>query len=141
MTQHKLPRGLRNNNPLNLRISLVSWVGSVNVNSDGEFEQFISIDYGIRAAIKTLHTYIKKGYNTPEKIITRWAPPVENNTSAYIKRACALADLSPSQVIERKSRNAICRLLWAMANIENGRTLDVNLFFSAYDKFFGKGNE
>ncbi len=55
-----LPRGYRNNNPLNLRISSSSWLGKVADNTDGVFEQFSDIRYGYRAAIKTIRNYITR---------------------------------------------------------------------------------
>lgn len=136
MAVQKLPRGIRNNNPLNLRLSNNNWLGKIQPNTDGTFEQFTSVTMGIRAAIKTLHSYIRKGHNTPRLIITRWAPPTENNTEMYIDRACRLADLTDKQIITSKSRNAICRLLWAMTQVENGRVIPINEFFKAYDLLF-----
>lgn len=139
MGNKRQPRGLRNNNPLNIRISSSQWLGKVEHNTDGSFEQFTSLTMGIRAAIKLVIRYIRNGRNTVELIITRWAPPSENNTAMYIDRVCRLADLSPTQKIDPKCRNAICRLLWAMTQVENGQTIDVNEFFKAYDLLFSKG--
>lgn len=138
MVNRKLPRGLRNNNPLNIRISSSQWVGKVEYNTDGSFEQFISLTMGIRAAIKLVCRYIRDGQCTVEDIITRWAPPSENNTMMYIDRVCRIADLSPRQDVNPKCRNAICRLLWAMTQVENGQTVDINEFFKAYDLLFSK---
>jgi hypothetical protein len=78
-------RGLRNNNPGNIRHG-IDWDGlSTDQGSDSEFAQFISPEYGIRAMFKILKTYDTK-YNlaTIEGIIARWAPPSENDTEAYI---------------------------------------------------------
>lgn len=81
--QDSAPRGVRNNNPLNIRVGN-NWQGEIT-NTDGEFEQFESVEMGIRAAAKLLKNYRDMyGLNTIEKIITRWAPPDENNTPAYI---------------------------------------------------------
>jgi hypothetical protein len=38
------PRGWRNNNPGNVVISSAKWVGKVEFNSDGKFEQFDTND-------------------------------------------------------------------------------------------------
>mgnify|MGYP007032335315 CR=1 FL=1 len=40
--QKPLPRGIRNNNPLNIRIGNV-WLGEVQSPDDPEFEQFVSM--------------------------------------------------------------------------------------------------
>lgn len=76
------PLGLRNNNPGNLRPG-DNWQGMIGENAG--FVVFENIAWGIRALAIDLRTKIRNGYNTVEKIITRYAPPTENNTFAYIK--------------------------------------------------------
>ena len=77
------PLGLRNNNPLNIRFSPRSnWIGQTGENKG--FCVFDSLEHGFRAAFKLLNNYIKQGYDTVPKIISRWAPQSENNTTAYI---------------------------------------------------------
>lgn len=68
------PRGIRNNNPGNLKISNSPWNGKIPIaqNTDGTFEQFKSLAYGTRATIKLLKNYINQGRNTPKKIIQYW---------------------------------------------------------------------
>ena len=77
------PRGLRNNNPLNIRHNSDKFQGEIKGN-DKSFKTFSSMPYGYRAGFVVLHTYLKNGFNTIEKIIARFAPPNENNTQAYI---------------------------------------------------------
>lgn len=56
------------------------------VESDGEFVEFESPEYGIRAITKVLQTYSKKyNINTLEEIFNRYAPNTENDTNTYIK--------------------------------------------------------
>ncbi len=118
-----LPRGYRNNNPLNIRISSERWLGKVSPNTDGSFEQFSAMEYGYRAAIKTLQTYIRKHHcDTIEKIITRWAPPSENNTQAYIANVANRAGLSPTETITPTNHNQLTAIVYAMAISENGFT-------------------
>ena len=84
-------RGLRNNNPGNIeRNSLYSWRGEVNSLEDAteedRFCQFSSFDYGIRAMYRILKTYRDKHFiRTLRDIISRWAPPSENDTESYIE--------------------------------------------------------
>lgn len=80
-----MTRGLANNNPGNIRHG-EDWDGLTKDQSgDPEFAQFISPEYGIRAVFKIIHTYdTKYGLSTIEGIVSRWAPPVENDTEAYI---------------------------------------------------------
>lgn len=122
-TDPKLPRGYRNNNPLNIRISANTWKGKVSPNTDGAFEQFVSLQYGYRAALATMRTYIRKyGCDTVEKIINRWAPPTENNTSAYIKHVCEIANLEPDTTVGKNDRDTLTKMAYAMSIIENGNT-------------------
>ena len=122
-TDPKLPRGYRNNNPLNIRISTNAWKGKVSPNTDGAFEQFMDMAYGYRAALATMRTYIKKyGCDTVEKIINRWAPPTENNTLGYIKRVCDTAQLTPDTVVKRDDKDTLTKMAYAMSLVENGNT-------------------
>ena len=77
-------RGIRNCNPLNIRIGN-NWKGERPTNSDGVFEQFTDMRYGLRAAFILIRRYITK-YKlcTIRAIISRWAPETENLTMAYI---------------------------------------------------------
>ena len=84
----KLPRGIKNCNPGNLVISKIPWNGKVpkKDNTDGHFEQFVSMEHGIRAMIMDLRgDIVKDGLDTIEKLIYEYAPKFENNTEAYIK--------------------------------------------------------
>ena len=121
-TNSKLPRGYRNNNPLNIRISSSEWKGKSANNTDGVFEQFVDLAYGYRAALVTIRTYIRKyGLDTVRKIISRWAPENENNTEAYIKHVCEIADLNENNSIGLNDKDTLTRLVYAMAIIENGQ--------------------
>lgn len=84
MTNSITSRGIRNNNPGNIRVSTDAWQGLADPKSDGAFFRFTTPEYGIRALAKVLMNYNKAGYNTIEKIISRWAPRTENDTDAYI---------------------------------------------------------
>ena len=80
--------GLRNNNPGNLIRTSEPWKGKIphSKNTDPKFEQFYELRYGLRAMIRNIITQINNGYNTIEKLITRYAPPSDNNKpEAYIK--------------------------------------------------------
>lgn len=85
MTDKKLPRGVRNNNPGNIELG-DPWQGMRTKQTDGRFAQFETPAYGIRALARTLITYQDKhGIRTVSAAINRWAPPVENDTRAYVK--------------------------------------------------------
>lgn len=90
------PRGIRNNNPGNIRHSSTRWQGMRDNQTDKEFVQFTSPEYGIRALYRVLLTYqTKYGLSTIAEIITRWAPPSENDTEAYIKSVSSEMNINP----------------------------------------------
>ena len=95
----KLPRGLRNNNPLNIRLSNDRWQGLRVLQEDRAFCQFETMAYGWRAAFRLLcHTYYGKyKLRTIRDIIYRWAPPKENNTAAYIRRVSDYISIGPDR--------------------------------------------
>lgn len=80
----QLPRGIRNNNPGNIRKNTANnWKGVVRPGTDKEFEQFIDMPHGVRALRVLIENYIKNGNNTIQKIIGRYAPSHENPTAEY----------------------------------------------------------
>ena len=87
-----LPRGIRNNNPLNIRRSKDQWQGLKAQQTDASFCQFESLDYGWRAAfyLLTRTYYHKYRLFTIRAIINKWAPPNENLTSTYIANVSRL---------------------------------------------------
>lgn len=130
-----LPRGIRNNNPLNIRISNNRWRGKIVPSKDPSFEQFENITMGIRAAMVCIRTYMTK-YNlrSPRAIIERWAPEKDNNdVQAYINTVTEKARLDPEYVFNFSEKNKVCRLLWAMAYVECGRVLHFGDFENAYE--------
>jgi len=79
-----IPRGIRNNNPGNIKKNDVEWEGLSEFQTDNTFFQFKDAIYGIRALTKILITYRNK-YDLKNiwSIINRYAPPSENDTEAY----------------------------------------------------------
>ena len=117
-----MTRGERNNNPLNIRRVVGSfWKGQRAEQTDKSFVQFESMEWGIRAALCILATY-KRKYNAIciEDIITRWAPPSENDTQSYIKNVCRLTGFGGK---ERLTENEWPTLVRAMAYIESSLSL------------------
>lgn len=120
------PRGIRNNNPLNIRLCKgrrTYWQGMRFPQTDEEFVQFESMEMGYRAACLILFTY-RKRYNrrTIRQIITRWAPRTENNTNVYIYHVCEWMHIpNPDHVI---TMDEIPSLLMAMTRQETGRMAD-----------------
>lgn len=132
-----LPRGLRNNNPLNIRISGIAWRGKrpASQNTDGAFEQFDTLTNGIRAGLINIRTYLNKYHcDTPRTIIRRWAPESDgNNTQAYIDRVCKVTAMHPGQLIVFSNRKQVCRLVYGMIAVECGQCVDLTKILDAYD--------
>lgn len=123
-------RGERNNNPGNLMKTSIAWIGKVEPerNSDGHFEQFYEMKYGVRAMVKDLMNDMKEGKNTLTALITEYAPKNENNTTAYIKTASKMTGFSERQVISPTEDN-MRKLAQAIAYVENGKNVIDNVTF------------
>ena len=138
-----IPRGFRNNNPGNIRISDMPWRGKIprQDNTDCAFEQFTSIAYGVRAMAILLRTYIKrKGLDTIEKIIPVYAPATENDVEAYIQVVSLISGLQRDAVIDF-TYDDMHRLVHAMVYHENGRALPNGVFDKAWAMLFPKSKE
>ena len=131
-------RGIRNNNPLNIRKGC-NWRGERGVQLDREFEEFESMEYGIRAAIKLVCNHItgQTGRHKPctnlVQLIDVWAPPHENNTGAYVKAVEEMTGINRYQRIYANNREMVSRIVMAMAKVETGESLDASLVRSAWD--------
>lgn len=111
-------RGLRNNNPGNIRHG-EPWDGLSVTQDDPHFATFISPEYGIRAMAKVLTNYQQLyGLNTVRQWISRWAPPGENDTAAYVAAVAGRLGVSPDAPISVKG--ALPVLIPAIIQHENG---------------------
>jgi hypothetical protein len=119
-----IPRGLRNNNPLNIRHSADSFQGEIK-GTDTAFKTFISMAYGYRTAFVILHTYFSRGLNTIEKIVTRWAPPNENNTAGYVANVEKWAGVSRQKVLTLADGADYIMIVVAMSFMENGKNANI----------------
>lgn len=130
-----MTRGERNNNPLNIRrVAGTNWKGEIVAPiEDKQFVQFASLSWGLRAAFCILRTYRDK-YQAVciEDIITRWAPPTENDTRKYICNVCRLTGFGGK---ERLTEKDWPRLVGAMAFIESGLLLSPETINKGYSLF------
>ena len=116
------PRGIRNNNPGNIRHGQ-NWQG---LNPDGRnidpaFCVFKSPVFGIRALAKVLMNYKKiHGLNTVRRIISRYAPPNENQTKAYIQTVAQQIGVYPDTIIDIEERGILTVFIKAVIRMENG---------------------
>ncbi len=130
-----MTRGERNNNPLNIRrVVGTNWKGEIVAPiEDKQFVQFASLSWGLRAAFCILRTYRDKHQAVCiEDIITRWAPPTENDTRKYICNVCRLTGFGGK---ERLTEKDWPRLVGAMAFIESGLLLSPETINKGYSLF------
>lgn len=122
------PRGLRNNNPLNIRRSRDKWLGLSPTQRDTAFFQFVSLTYGYRAAAKLLQNYqrLHELYNL-NGLIARWAPASENNTKAYVARVARELSTQAGKMIDEEThldlihdKTLLRKTIIAMHIVENG---------------------
>lgn len=114
-------RGLRNHNPLNIRRSNTQWKGMAERQDDGAFVSFVSNAWGYRAAFRVLHTYmVKYGLRNIEDIVSRWAPPTENHTRAYIDTVSKLSGIGSRVNLYVTNKEDMVKVVMAMAQVENG---------------------
>ena len=143
-----MKRGIRNNNPLNIRHSADQWEGMRAEQTDPAFVQFETMAYGYRAAWKTLESYSKYFHDLPKafnvrNIITRWAPPTENDTDNYIRTVLSLTGLGGNENLTQPSRatgyERLELLVRAMTTMECGipyKEVDVEAIREGFDLAF-----
>lgn len=127
------PRGIRNNNPLNIKIGN-TWLGEVEHPTETTFEQFVNMKYGLRAAFIILRRYIRRyGKNTIRQIVQTWAPETENQVNAYVANVCKFTGLAEDAKIDYFDKDTMCRLVGAMARVECGQSVSEKDIMDAYE--------
>ncbi len=117
------PRGIRNNNPGNIDRTAEKWQGmAADQSSDSRFVVFSAPVWGLRALAKVLLSYQRKhGLRTPAAIIGRWAPPVENDTGAYVRQVAKALGVGVGDQIDLQQPDTLQRILPAIVQHENGQ--------------------
>lgn len=113
-------RGIRLNNPLNIRRGPVMWVGRAPVQLDPAFVTFSSVEYGFRAAVKIWLQYRARGIDTLREIVTTWAPPSENDTAAYLADVAHRTGFHPDAPLDVRDPDTLTALLYAFTWHECG---------------------
>lgn len=116
-------RGARNNNPWNVTTLGGNQRWNGQTGSDGQFAQFGSVQAGAQAADRNLQSYaLLHDINTVRGAISRWAPPNENNTDAYVQGVSQAMDVGPDQPINLQDPTVRAKMLQSMLPFEMGRT-------------------
>ena len=132
----KMSRGLRNNNPGNIRLGSFRYKGEKSKSSDSAFRQFESVEWGYRAMFVLLHTYAtKRGCSTLRQIINRYAPPVENHTEGYLRRVVNTTHLLPDEAISTTDGAMMTAIVAAMSEVENGTKANMSEVWRGWKLF------
>lgn len=128
-TAEKLPRGIRNKNPGNIRHG-DNWQGMSASQTDSDFVQFTEPKWGIRAMAKILQSYERRGVVYLIDIVRTWAPPEDNNdTAAYLHHVERQTGIFGNEVVSREDYPKVIAALikhengvqpYSMAEIEEG---------------------
>lgn len=117
-------RGERNNNPMNIDRDGDKWQGLAVDQTDARFCVFTAPVWGIRAGAKLLLSYqYQHGLHTCKELIDRWAPPVENNTSAYVKAVASYVGCGATTPLHLQNEATLAALVKAIITHENGRCI------------------
>lgn len=126
MVNQRPTRGIKNNNPGNIERNTIKWQGMApDQSGDSRFIVFADPKWGIRAIAKILNNYAKGDVDTIKEIISKWAPPSENNTQAYINAVAAEVKKDPNvelddPVTKRIPSYIMAELVHAIIMHENG---------------------
>ena len=115
------PRGIRNNNPGNLNFAHQK--GAVlEPGPNARFARFPTPEAGLAALRDQLLLYNRRdGLDTVASVIARWAPPSENNTTAYVRGVAHALGVRPFQPLGPFTPNVLAGLLNAIIQFENGQ--------------------
>lgn len=113
-------RGVRNKNPFNLRGN-DDWYGKKGSDEQG-FAQFAYPTDGLRAgALNLINQQKKHGVRNIRQLITKYAPPNENDTEAYINKVAKFVGVTPNQDIQLSNKATLSRVMNAILMQENGK--------------------
>lgn len=107
VTNPGAPAPLRNNNP-----------GAMMPG--GKLAQYPDMQSGLAAMDQNLASYGKQGVNTLSGVISKWAPPNENDTQAYIKDVSQRLGIPPNQKVDLTNPAQRLALSTAIMLHENG---------------------
>ncbi|HBC8440714.1 TPA: transglycosylase [Escherichia coli] len=131
-------RNYRNNNLGNLVFANQEGATLESPNAKGEqrFARFNTPEEGIRALANQVSSYYNgtsaaAGYQklqTVSSIISKWAPPNENNTNQYIDNVSKYLGVSPNEKIDVSNPEVMTQLVRAIATKEGGNPAVNNEF-------------
>lgn len=122
MSTKPLPKGIRQNNPLNIvHVEKNKWQGLADPPAIGRFCVFVTMAHGIRAAALNLIAYQDRyNFKTIRDFVGRWAPASENNTVAYVLSVSKRTGFAADKALDLHNWEDLRPLVEAMAYHENG---------------------
>lgn len=110
-------RGLRNNNPGNIRYNAANqWQGQIGQDADG-FCIFDTMVDGVRALARILYNYGAEGYVTVQAIISKYSA---TDQAAYIANVSRALQVAPTDTLDMTNADTITNLVNAITSQENG---------------------
>lgn len=125
----------RFNNPTNLR-----WADGYGTHDtvNGKFAVFPTLDEGVLAAAKQLQIYGTRGVNTVRDIASKWAPPNENDTEAYIRHVVRSTKFSENETLNLNDPAVLAKLISAKASMEGaGRRVNESTVIQIFNNTGG----
>lgn len=113
-------RAERNNNPGNLEFR--GQAGASRENGEGRFAKFETAEEGVAALARQLQLYASRGIDTIESIISKYAPPNENNTKAYIEALTSKLGVKADQKLDLSDAGTMSGLIQGISRHEAGRS-------------------
>ena len=109
----------KNNNPGNIRYNpkLPYQIG----RSASGFGVYSSTVTGLAGMLDLLNRYHKRGLNTISKIVSTWAPPIENQTQTYISNVSRWTGIPAGRVL---APGELSKIVPAMVRQEHGKKVD-----------------
>ena len=133
-----MARGLDNRNPGNIRQSKARYRGEIRPSRDPAFKEFETLAWGYRAIFVLLDTYrVRHGLDTLRGMISRWAPPSENRTDAYIRAVAADTGLDPDERLDTRDARTMIPVAAAISRVENGTPADMRQVAEGWRLFRG----
>lgn len=138
----KVPAGVHNNNPANLKYYGIGWVGETgpSENKDEGTPQsvFSSPDDGMRAGLLNLVNQYKKGATTIEKLAPIYSP---SNVSGAIKNFSQFSGFKPDEDLKLTDKDRLVKFFKGVVQQEQGsnKYYDDEMYNRGADRALGLG--
>lgn len=141
------PRGIKNNNPGNIKKSSARWKGLASLDEMLDFQRsetvfcvFKAPQWGIRAMTKNLMSYQMRGLRTVAAMIGTWAPPSDDNpTTVYAQTVANRMGIAVDAEFDFSEYQRSRPMIEAIIRFENGKqpyvsgTIDLGMALGGID--------